>query len=234
MMSTPPRLVEVRQKVLKQNDLLARSLRERFHVAEVYVVSLVSSPGSGKTMFLEKMLSRLRESYRVAALVGDLATENDAARLARSQAPVRQIITGTVCHLEAAMIERALEGWHLEGLDFLFIENVGNMVCPSSYDLGEDLRLVLMSVTEGEDKPLKYPTIFNTADVAVITKMDLAQAVEFDSLAANNNIQSVRPGMQVFEASAKTGEGLEPFLQFLESRFIELRRGSHGGRAAHP
>jgi hydrogenase nickel incorporation protein HypB len=232
-MSTPPRLVEVRQKVLKQNDLLARSLRQRFHEAEVYVVSLVSSPGSGKTMFLEKMLSRLREQYAVAALVGDLATENDAARLARSQAPVRQIITGTVCHLEAAMVERALEGWRLEELDFLFIENVGNMVCPSSYDLGEDLRMVLMSVTEGEDKPLKYPTIFNTADVAVITKIDLAQAVEFDSLAANNNIQAVRPGMQVFEASAKTGEGVERFLQFLESRFAGLRRDALGGRAAH-
>src|SRR2546423_128146 len=232
-MSTPPRLVEVRQKVLKQNDLLARALRQRFHEAGVYVISLVSSPGSGKTMFLEKMLARLRERYAVAALVGDLATENDAARLARSQAPVRQIITGTVCHLEAAMIERALEGWQLEDLDILFIENVGNMVCPSSYDLGEDLRLVLMSVTEGEDKPLKYPTIFNTADVAVITKIDLAQAVEFDSLTANNHIQSVRPGMQVFEVSAKTGEGIEPFLQFLESRFAGLRHDALGGRAAH-
>src|SRR5438105_4724650 len=232
-MSTPPRLVEVRQKVLKQNDLLARSLRQRFQQAQVYVVSLVSSPGSGKTMFLETMLSRLREQCRVAALVGDLATENDAARLARSQAPVKQIITGTVCHLEAAMVERALEGWHLEELDVLFIENVGNMVCPSSYDLGEDLRLVLLSVTEGEDKPLKYPTIFNTADVAVITKIDLAGAVEFDALAANHHIQAVRPGMQVFEASAKTGEGFEPFLQFLESRFAELRGAARGGRAAH-
>jgi hydrogenase nickel incorporation protein HypB len=232
-MSTPPRLVEVRQKVLKQNDLLARSLRERFHEAEIYVVSLVSSPGSGKTMFLEKLLVRLQEQYRAAALVGDLATENDAARLARSQAPVRQIITGTVCHLEAAMVERALEGWNLEELDFLFIENVGNLVCPSSYDLGEDLRLVLMSVTEGEDKPLKYPTIFNTADAAVITKMDLAEAVEFDSVAANHSIQSVRPGMQVFEVSAKTGAGIEPLLHFLESRVAELRRGSRGGRAAH-
>jgi len=232
-MSTPPRLVEVRQKVLKQNDLLARSLRQRFHDAGIYVVSLVSSPGSGKTMFLEKTLSRLHEQYRVAALVGDLATENDAARLARSQAPVKQIITGTVCHLEASMIERALEGWNLDELDFLFIENVGNLVCPSSYDLGEDFRLVLMSVTEGEDKPLKYPTIFNTADAAVITKIDLAEAVEFDALTANNNIQSVRPGMQVFEVSAKTGAGVEPFLQYLESRFAELRRDSRGGRAAH-
>src|SRR4029077_15514783 len=140
---------------------------------------------------------------RVAALVGDLATDNDAARLARSQAPVRQITTGTVCHLEAAMVESALTGWNLDELDLVFIENVGNLVCPASYDLGEDLRLVLMSVTEGEDKPLKYPTIFNTADVAVITKMDLAQAVEFDWDAANANIQSVRPGMQVFKVSAR-------------------------------
>ncbi|MFL6278302.1 MAG: hydrogenase nickel incorporation protein HypB [Blastocatellia bacterium] len=232
-MSTPPRLVEVRQKVLKQNDQLARSLRERFREAGVYVVSLVSSPGAGKTMFLEKLLTRLRELYAVAALVGDLATENDAARLARSQAPVRQIITGTVCHLEAAMVERALDGWQLEDLDILFIENVGNMVCPSSYDLGEDLRLVLMSVTEGEDKPLKYPTIFNTADIALITKIDLAQAVEFDPAAAHRNIQAVRPGMQVFEASAKTGAGLEPFLQFLESRLAVLRGEARSGRAAH-
>jgi hydrogenase nickel incorporation protein HypB len=217
-MSTEPRLVEVRQKVLKQNDLLARSLRQRFREAGVYVVSLVSSPGSGKTTFLERTLTLLRERFRVAALVGDLATENDAARLARSQAPVRQITTGTICHLDAEMVERALEGWELRDLDFLFIENVGNMVCPSSYDLGEDLRVVFMSVTEGEDKPLKYPTIFNTSDVAVITKIDIAQAVEFDSQAAGQSIQAVRPGMLVFEASAKTGEGIEEFLQFLESR----------------
>ncbi len=224
-MSTEPRLIEVRQKVLKQNDLLARSLRERFRQSGLYVISLVSSPGSGKTAFLEKLLTLLGESYRVAALVGDLATENDAARLARSHAPVRQITTGTICHLEAAMVERALEGWNLEELDFLFIENVGNLVCPSSYDLGENLRLVLMSVTEGEDKPLKYPTIFNTADVAIITKTDLARAVEFDLAAANSSIQSVRPGMQVLEVSTKTGEGVDECLRFLESRLAEFRRG---------
>src|SRR5262249_26791853 len=144
------------------------------------VVSLVSSPGAGKTLFLEKMLRSLQDRYRVAALVGDLATDNDARRLARSQAPVKQITTGAVCHLEAAMIRDALEGWNLEQLDYLFIENVGNLVCPATFDLGEDLRFVLFSVTEGEDKPLKYPTIFNTADVALITKADLAQVVEFD------------------------------------------------------
>src|SRR5271155_1690113 len=203
-MSFQPRLVEVRKNVLKQNDVVARALRRRFRESEIFAVSLVSSPGSGKTMLLERTLTQLRSRYRVAALVGDLATENDAERLARSQAPVKQITTGTLCHLEAAMVERALEGWEIGDLDFLFIENVGNLVCPSSYDLGENLRLVLISVTEGEDKPLKYPTIFNSADVAVVTKMDLASAVEFDWNSAYGNIQAVRPGMQVLKLSAKT------------------------------
>ncbi len=211
-----PRLVEVRKNVLKQNDVLARALRERFREAGVLAISLVSSPGAGKTAFLERTLTVLRAHYRVAALVGDLATENDAARLARSQVPVRQIVTGTVCHLEAAMVQNALDAWNLRDLDFLFIENVGNLVCPSSYDLGEDLRFVLLSVTEGEDKPLKYPTIFNSADVAIITKSDLATAVDFDEAAANRNIQAVRPGMQVLKLSAKTGEGMAVFVEFLE------------------
>jgi hydrogenase nickel incorporation protein HypB len=214
-MSPQPRLVEVRQNVLKQNDIVARELRQRFHEAGVYVVSLVSSPGSGKTAFLEKTLTLLRPHYRVAALVGDLATDNDAARLARSQVPVKQITTGTLCHLEAAMVRNALEGWNLDQLDFLFIENVGNLVCPASYDVGEDLRVVLLSVTEGEDKPLKYPTIFNTADLAVLTKMDLAEAVEFDLAAAGCNIQRVRPGMPLLKVSAKTGVGMNEWLQYL-------------------
>src|SRR5258708_7666696 len=142
-MRPEPRLIEVRKNVLKQNDVVARSLRDRFRAAGVFVVSLVSSPGSGKTAFLEKTLTLLRANYRVAALVGDLATENDALRLARSHAPVKQITTGTLCHLEAAMVHSALEEWDLNQLDFLFIENVGNLVCPSSYDLGEDQRVVL-------------------------------------------------------------------------------------------
>ncbi len=216
-MSTPPRLVEVRQNVLKQNDLLARSLRRRFAEAGVRVISLVSSPGSGKTALLEKTLTQLRPKFRVAALVGDLATENDAARLARSGAMVKQVVTGTICHLDAQMIENALEEWKLDELDLLFIENVGNLVCPASYDLGEDLRIVLLSVTEGEDKPLKYPTIFNTADVAIITKTDLAGAVEFEATAAHDNIQAVRPGMQVFAVSAKTGSGMDELLEFLST-----------------
>uniref|UniRef100_Q01S85 Hydrogenase accessory protein HypB n=1 Tax=Solibacter usitatus (strain Ellin6076) TaxID=234267 RepID=Q01S85_SOLUE len=207
-----PRLVEVRKNVLKRNDELARALRMRFAEAGVYVASLVSSPGTGKTALLERLLTAMKTRCRVAALVGDLATENDAARLARSGAPVRQIITGTVCHLEAQMVEKALEGWRLEDLDYLFIENVGNLVCPSSYDLGENLRLVLLSVTEGEDKPLKYPGIFNTSDVAVVTKCDLADAVEFDWAAAERNILAVRPGMRIVKTSSKTGQGLNELL----------------------
>jgi hydrogenase nickel incorporation protein HypB len=222
-MGSQPRLVEVRKNVLKENDLAAGALREQFRAAGVFVVSLVSSPGSGKTMFLEKTLTLLRQSYRVAELVGDLATENDAIRLARSQVPVKQITTGTLCHLEAAMVQNALQGWDLNHLDFLFVENVGNLVCPSSYDLGENLRLVLISVTEGEDKPLKYPTIFNSADVAVVTKMDLAAAVEFDWHSAYGNIQAVRPGMSVLKLSAKTGEGMNEYLGYLTARLDELR-----------
>src|SRR3984885_3490132 len=216
-MGAEPRLLEVGKNVLKQNDVVARMLRERFRVQGTFVVSLVSSPGAGKTAFLEKILTLLHPHYRVAALVGDLATENDAVRLARSQAPVKQITTGTLCHLEAAMVDHALTGWDIGKLDFLFIENVGNLVCPSSYDLGENLRLVLLSVTEGEDKPLKYPTIFNTADVAIITKMDLAEAVEFDLTAAESNIQRVRPGMKTITLSSKTNTGMEAWLDYLKS-----------------
>jgi hydrogenase nickel incorporation protein HypB len=215
-MSTP-RLVEVRESVLKRNDVLARVLRQRFREAGVFVASLVSSPGAGKTTFLERTLTCLHRECRVAALVGDLATDNDAARLRRTEVPVRQITTGTVCHLDAEMVEQALDGWNLDELDCLFVENVGNLVCPASYDLGEEMRLVLMSVTEGEDKPLKYPTIFNTADVAIITKMDLAAAAEFDSVAAHRSIQAVRPNMHVFEVSAKTGQGMKQWLHFLRT-----------------
>jgi hydrogenase nickel incorporation protein HypB len=217
-MTSTPRIVEVRQNILKKNDEIARRLRDQFQRSGVYVVSLVSSPGSGKTAFLEKTLTMLKQRYRPAALVGDLATDNDAARLARSQAPVRQITTGTLCHLEAAMVETALGDWRLNELDFLFIENVGNLVCPASYDLGEDLRAVLLSVTEGEDKPLKYPTIFNSADVAIVTKIDLADAVEFDWETARGSIETVRPGMTVLGVSAKTGRGMDEWIEWLSSQ----------------
>jgi hydrogenase nickel incorporation protein HypB len=217
------RIVEVRAKVMKQNDLLAASLRERFQQHHTCVVGLVSSPGSGKTAFLEKLLAGLARNHRVAALVGDLATENDATRLRRATPKVKQITTGTICHLDASMIKRALEDWDLEAIDFLFIENVGNLVCPSSYDLGEELRFVLLSATEGEDKPLKYPTIFNSSDVAIITKMDMADVAEFDLAAARRNIESVRPGMKIFEVSSKTGLGMEEVFSFLRAQLAHSR-----------
>lgn len=215
---TEPRLLEVRRKVLSKNDAAAAVMRKRFQDAGVCVISLVSSPGSGKTAFLERVLTTMRGRYRVAALVGDLATENDAARLARSGAPVRQIATGTICHLDASMVEKALTGWDLSTLDFLFIENVGNLVCPSSYDLGENARAVLLSVTEGEDKPLKYPTIFHTADAAIITKFDLAEAVDFDEVTALSNIDAVAPGVTVYAVSAKRSYGIDAVICWIESK----------------
>jgi hydrogenase nickel incorporation protein HypB len=210
-----PRIVEVREGILKKNDLLARELRARYRAAGVYVVSLVSGPGAGKTELLQKTLAALKPTQRVAALVGDLATERDAERLSRAGVPVRQIVTGTVCHLEAEMVSRALDGWRLDELDVLFVENVGNLVCPSSYDLGEDLRVVLHAVTEGEDKPLKYPTIFNSADLAIVTKIDLAEAVGFDREEAHRNIRAVCPEARVLETSARTGAGMDDWIRLL-------------------
>jgi hydrogenase nickel incorporation protein HypB len=223
---TTPRIVEVRAGVLKKNDELARALRGRYTAAGTFVVNLVSSPGTGKTALLEAMLTRLVQSgVRVAALVGDLETDNDARRLARSGAPVRQINTHGRCHLEAEMIETHLDGWALDELDILFVENVGNLVCPSSYDLGEAMRLVMLSVTEGEDKPLKYPGMFNSADVAVITKMDLAEACEFDEPLAIANIRDVRPGMIVHTVSSKRGDGMSSLLEFLQAARERWQQG---------
>ena len=223
------RIVELRRGILKKNDELAAGLRARFSAAGVLVMNLVSSPGTGKTSFLEWTLRELRgRGARVAALVGDLETDNDARRLAASGAPVRQINTHGICHLDAEMIGKHLQGWEalaageggaeadLGGLDYLFIENVGNLVCPSSYDLGERIRVALLSVTEGEDKPLKYPTLFNSADAAVITKIDLAGPCGFDRALALHNIREIRPDIRVFETAAKTGAGMGEWLDYLE------------------
>ncbi len=218
-----PRIVEVRQAVLKKNDLLARRLRQQFTDAGVCVVSLVSSPGAGKTALLGETLRRLAPMRRVAALVGDLATDHDAVRLRASGAPVRQITTGTVCHLDAEMVERALDGWDLAALEFLFIENVGNLVCPASYDLGEALRAVLLSVTEGEDKPAKYPTIFATSDLAVITKMDLAEAAGYDDALARRALADARPDLDVLRVSVRSGLGLADWIARLEAARSETR-----------
>jgi hydrogenase nickel incorporation protein HypB len=223
-MNPQPRIVEVRARILKENDVLARALRQRFEDAGVTVISFVSSPGSGKTTILETLMSRLHQHWRIATLVGDLATENDAARLRRACPLVKQIVTGTVCHLDAKMISAALDEWKLDELDLLLIENVGNLVCPANYDLGEAMRVVLLSATEGEDKPLKYPTIFNSADVAMITKMDIAEACDFNLCEARQSIQSVRPGMRILEVSSKTGQGIDAAIALVESWIPEARR----------
>jgi hydrogenase nickel incorporation protein HypB len=226
---TTPRVLEIRQRVLSKNDELARSLRDRFHRHGLFALNFVSSPGTGKTRLLEETLGRLvARGVRPAALVGDLATDNDAQRLMRSGVPVRQITTAGRCHLEAEMIAAHLEGWDLGAFDILFIENVGNLVCPSSYDLGEDLRVVMLSVTEGEDKPLKYPSLFNSADLAVITKLDLADACETDLQAMGDNLQAIRPGIRVFHTSAKTGAGMAEWIAFLEQQ-RQVRRAAHEG-----
>ena len=218
MTGSTTRIVEVRAGILKKNDELARALRRRFETSGTFVVNLVSSPGTGKTAFLERTLRELvARGVRVAALVGDLETDNDAQRLARSGAPVRQINTHGRCHLEAEMIETFVGDWSLDELDVLFIENVGNLVCPASYDLGEAWRVALLSVTEGEDKPLKYPTMFNSADAAIITKIDLAEACEFDGVAAREAIDSVRPGMPVLEVSSRKGLGMEAWYDRLDA-----------------
>jgi len=216
------RIVELRRGILKKNDELAAVLRERYARTGVLVFNLVSSPGTGKTAFLELTLRRLTEhGAKAAALVGDLETDNDARRLAASGAPVRQINTHGICHLDAEMIGKHLDAWsgvELEGLDYLFIENVGNLVCPSSYDLGEKIRVALLSVTEGEDKPLKYPTLFNSADAAAITKIDIAEPCGFDRELALHNIREIRTGIRIFETSAKTGAGIDEWLAYLEEQ----------------
>jgi hydrogenase nickel incorporation protein HypB len=200
---------------------LARVLRGRYEAAGVLVLNLVSSPGTGKTAFLERTLRDLRTGgANVAALVGDLETDNDARRLAASGAPVRQINTHGICHLEAEMVAKHLDGWELADLDYLFIENVGNLVCPSSYDLGEKIRVALLSVTEGEDKPLKYPTLFNSADAAIITKIDIAEPCGFDRATALKNINEIRPGVRIFETSAKTGAGMGDWLAYLAEQRV--------------
>ncbi len=209
----------MRQGLLKANDLLARELRATFVQAGVFAVNVVSGPGAGKTELLARTLSIMQQrDRRVAAIVGDLATENDAQRLAASGAPARQIITGTVCHLEAQMVREALAGWILSELDYLFIENVGNLVCPASFDLGEHLRVLLFPVTEGEDKPLKYPSLINSCDVTLISKIDLADAVGFDRALARQNLDLARPACAVLEVSARTGDGLESWVELLEAR----------------
>jgi hydrogenase nickel incorporation protein HypB len=207
--------VNLNRSLMEKNALLAERNRGFFRAKKLLVLNVVSSPGSGKTTFIRETAARLGARLRVGVIVGDLATDNDAARLRTAGIPVVQITTGTVCHLDADMVSKAAAQLDLDKLDVLVIENVGNLVCPADYDLGEDLRVVLLSVTEGEDKPLKYPPMFHSAHVAVVTKSDMAAAAGFNRELALANLQRVSHHAEIFELSAKTGDGMKAWLDFL-------------------
>ncbi|HEV2114503.1 MAG TPA: hydrogenase nickel incorporation protein HypB [Terriglobales bacterium] len=209
--------VPLQRKVLSENDRIAAELRRRFAEEGVLCLNLISSPGSGKTTLLERTLEGFSPSAGVAVLTGDIQTENDAARLRRFGFPVRQITTGGTCHLDARMIERALADWQPGRFDLLFIENVGNLVCPASYDLGEAAKIVMLSVTEGEDKPLKYPAIFLKAKLLVLSKIDLLPYVPFNLAAAEDNARRIHPGIDVVKLSCLTGAGLEHWQKWIEN-----------------
>jgi len=217
------RTLDIGRSLLENNDRLAERNRVLFKSKHLLVLNIVSSPGSGKTTLIAKSALALAESLRLGVIVGDLATDNDAARLRQAGIPVLQITTGTVCHLDASMIARAAEQMDLDALDVLVLENVGNLVCPADFDLGESCRVVLLSVTEGEDKPLKYPPIFHSADVVLVTKSDLADAVEFNRDQALANLGRISHHARVFELSAKTGEGMPAWLNHLRQASLAVR-----------
>jgi hydrogenase nickel incorporation protein HypB len=210
--------VPLERKVLNENDRIAAALRERFQRNGTFCLNLIGSPGSGKTALLERTLEGFDPARRVAVLTGDIQTDNDARRLARYGFPVRQITTGGACHLDARMVERGLEGWPVEDFEILFLENVGNLVCPTGYDLGEDARAVLLSVTEGEDKPLKYPATFHHADLMVLNKIDLLPYVPFQAALACENARRVQPEIEIVEVSCTSGQGLDGWRAWLEGR----------------
>lgn len=216
-------IVPLERKVLAENHQIAENLRAKFQQHGILCLNLISSPGSGKTSLLERTLETLPKATRVAVLTGDIQTDNDARRLARFGFKVRQITTGGTCHLDAKMIERALADWNLEELDLLLIENVGNLVCPSSYDLGEDAKIVLLSVTEGEDKPLKYPSIFLRAELMIVNKIDLLPYVPFNLANARENARHIHPRMEILEVSCLSGQGLDAWRKWLEGRREKAR-----------
>ena len=217
--------VEVREKILSANAAAAASLRRSFLSAGTLVVNLISSPGSGKTTLLEATARALKERFDLGGVDGDIATDRDADRLRRAGLPARQILTGGACHLDARQVEKALhlEGPRLAGLDILFIENVGNLICPTSYDLGEDFKVALLSVAEGDDKPFKYPAIFAKAAVTIVTKVDLLPYVDFDLESVRRQIAALNPSGRLFVASARSGDGMEAWYGLLEQEVSRKR-----------
>ncbi|MCS7183482.1 MAG: hydrogenase nickel incorporation protein HypB [Thermoanaerobaculum sp.] len=215
---------DVRAQILEANRQAAAALRQRFAETHTLVVNLISSPGAGKTTLLEATLERLAGRFRTGVLVGDIATERDAERIRRLGLPAYQILTGGACHLDARQIEEAWAKAGFGALDILFIENVGNLICPTSYDLGEDFKVVLLSLTEGDDKPFKYPAIFSRAELALLTKMDLLPLVTFDVAAVEQQIRTLNPTGTIIPVSAKTGQGMELWCRTLEQRW-QAKRG---------
>jgi hydrogenase nickel incorporation protein HypB len=226
--------VPLEAKVLKENDRLAAELRARFEEAGLLCLNLISAPGAGKTLLLERTLEGFPREERVAVLTGDIQTDNDARRLQRFGFPVRQITTGGTCHLDARVVTRALEEWRLVEMNLLLIENVGNLVCPASYDLGEAAKIVLLSVTEGDDKPLKYPAIFVKAELLVLNKIDLLPHVPFDLERARENARRVHPGLEILEVSCTTGAGLEAWRGWLAERRLSLGSRKSSASATLP
>ena len=214
------RTLNLGMALLAKNDRLAERNRGFFIGRGIYALNLVSSPGAGKTTLLERTLDEFGKEERCAVIVGDLETDNDARRLQRPHVPVAQITTGTACHLDAQMVARGAEALDLEGVSMLFIENVGNLVCPADFDLGEALRVVLLSTTEGEDKPLKYPPIFKSAHVVLLTKIDVAEVLGFDRKVALENIRRVAPQARIIELSSRSGEGMREWYDLLRSHLL--------------
>ena len=216
--------VGLEQKVLSENDRAAAGLREKFAAEGMLCLNLIGSPGCGKTSLLEKTLAAMPAGSRVAVLTGDIQTDADARRLARYGFPARQITTNGACHLDARMIVRSLEDWGTGALDLLFIENVGNLVCPTSYDLGEQAKIVVLSVAEGEEKPLKYPGIFFKSELMILSKVDLLPYVPFNRDVAIENARTTNPKINVIEVSAATGIGVERWMEWIKERRAGLTR----------
>jgi len=210
--------IKIEKKVLSENDKIAAEIRERLNQNNIVSLNFVSSPGSGKTSLLEKTIARLGKEIEIGLIAGDVQTENDAERLkAAGGKIVRPVVTGGACHLDARMISKALENLDLEKIRMLFIENVGNLVCPSSYDLGEDMKVVMMSVTEGGDKPLKYPAMFRRSSVMIINKTDLLPHCDFNMDMARTNALKINGKLKIFEMSCRTGDGLDEWYSWLKS-----------------
>jgi hydrogenase nickel incorporation protein HypB len=227
------RRIEVRERVMERNDALARDVRARLVASAVPAFNLVSSPGSGKTLLLERTLRDLGGELRIAVITGDVQTQNDADRIARwTDDLVQAVVTGGACHLDARQVTEALEAVELDAIDLLFVENVGNLVCPASWDLGETAKIVVLSVTEGEDKPLKYPKMFEQARFAVLNKIDLLPYVPFDVDLATRYALQVNPSLEIFRTSALTGEGLEAWYDFLRAQ-VATRSSARTAEGAH-